>query len=162
MDRTERPREPGGSPGGESPANGPGHERSDVSISAIVKFGVGLAIVAVVVQVAMWGLLRSFETGAKKRDRPVPPMVAASLRRTPREPRLEPNPLAPRIAAQAREDAILTSYGWADRGAGIARIPIDRAMELLVERGLPEPKPMMPAAAPTPAGEPGKRSDEKK
>ena len=157
MDLTERPREPGVSPGGEPPSAGPGHEGSDVSISAIVKFGVGLAIVAVIILVAMWGLLRSFETGAKKQDRPVPPMVAASLRRTPREPRLEPDPLAPRIAAQAREDAILKSYGWADRGAGIARIPIDRAMELLVERGLPAPKPMMPAATPGPTPAAGNR-----
>lgn len=157
MDRTERPREPGVSPGGQSPAPAVGHETSDVSISAIVKFGAGLAIVAVVVHVLLWGLLRSFETSAKERDRPVPAMVAASLRRTPREPRLEPNPLAPRIAAQAREDALLSSYGWADRGAGVARIPIDRAMDLLVARGLPAPKPMMPAATPGPTPAAGNR-----
>jgi hypothetical protein len=77
-------------------------------------------------------------------------MVAASLRRTPPEPRLEPDPLAPRAAAQAREDAILASYGWVDRKAGIARIPIDRAMELLVEKGLPPSKPMVPATTVTP------------
>lgn len=155
MDRTERPREPGVSPAGQRPAPASGHETSDVSISGIVKFGVGLAIVAVVVHLLLWGLLRSFETSAKERDRPVPAMVAASLRRTPREPRLEPNPLAPRIAAQAREDVLLSSYGWADRGAGIARIPIDRAMDLLVARGLPAPRPtapVTPVAGRTPAG----------
>jgi hypothetical protein len=36
------------------------------------------------------------------------------------------------------EDTDLNSYGWVDRTAGIARIPIDRAMQLLLERGLPD------------------------
>lgn len=142
---------------GPSPAPEAGHETSDVSISAIIKFGVGLAIVGAIVLVAMWGLLRSFQAGAAKRDQPVPPLVAANLRRTPREPRLEPNPLAPRVAAQAREDAILESYGWVDRNGGIARIPIDRAMQLLVERGLPPSKPMMPVTIPAPTPGPEKR-----
>jgi hypothetical protein len=127
-----------------------GHEKSDVSISGIVKFAIGLAVVAGLVHLGLWGLFRFFEAREAKRDQPVPPMVAASLRRTPREPRLERDPLAPRIAAQSREDATLTSYGWVDRNAGIARIPIDRAMELLVERGLPAPKPMMPVVTPAP------------
>lgn len=137
-----------------------GHEKSDVSISGIVKFGVGLAVIAALVLVAMWGLFRSFEARAAKRDRPLPPMVAASLRRTPRAPRLEPDPLAPRAAAQAREDAALASYGWVDRNAGIARIPIDRAMELLVERGLPTPRPTVPAMTPVPTPGTGNRKSE--
>ena len=65
------------------------------------------------------------------------------------DPRLEPNPLAPRLAMRAREKELLGSYAWVDRGAGVARIPIDRAMELLVERGLPASKPMV-AATPAP------------
>ena len=36
------------------------------------------------------------------------------------------------------EDADLNSYGWVDRTSGVARIPIDRAMQLLLERGLPD------------------------
>jgi hypothetical protein len=35
------------------------------------------------------------------------------------------------------ENARLQSYGWVDRTAGIARIPIDQAMELLATRGFP-------------------------
>jgi hypothetical protein len=84
-------------------------------------------------------------------------MVAANLRRTPSGPRLEPNPLAPRLAARAREDALLGGYGWVDANAGVARIPIDRAMEILVEKGLPPSKPMVPVTAPTPGPGNGKR-----
>jgi hypothetical protein len=151
MDRTdhdEEQRDAAVAPGGDRPAPEAGRETQDVSIPAIVKFGIGLAVVAILVHVAMWALFRVYAAGADKQDQPVPPMVAASLQRTPREPRLEPHPLAPRLAARARENAVLSSYGWVDRGAGIARIPIDRAMELLVERGLPAPKPVTPVPTP--------------
>jgi len=38
----------------------------------------------------------------------------------------------------AEEQAQLSSYGWINRDAGIAHIPIDRAMEIIVARGLPD------------------------
>jgi hypothetical protein len=67
-------------------------------------------------------------------------------------------PLVPRQKLRAEEDAVLTSYAWVDKPGGFVRIPVDRAMELLVERGLPPAKPMsaqvpmpMPGAAPAPA-----------
>ena len=34
----------------------------------------------------------------------------------------------------------LSSYGWVDRKAGIARIPVDRAIEILAKKGLPTPE----------------------
>jgi cytochrome c5 len=40
---------------------------------------------------------------------------------------------------RAAEDAALNSYGWVDTRAGIVRIPIDRAIEMLAARGLPHP-----------------------
>jgi hypothetical protein len=147
MDRTERPAPV--EPHGDRPATG--HETRDISIRAIVGFGVALAALTGVVLAAMWGVFRVFENREDKRDQPVSPMIAVNLRRTPSGPRLEPNPLAPRLAARAREDTILGTYGWVDPGAGIARIPIDRAMELLVQKGLPPSKPIAPAATPAPA-----------
>jgi len=35
------------------------------------------------------------------------------------------------------EQRTLTTYGWVDRNAGIVRIPIDEAMRLTTQRGLP-------------------------
>ena len=37
----------------------------------------------------------------------------------------------------AREELLLNNYTWADQKAGKVRIPIERAMELIAERGLP-------------------------
>ena len=39
-----------------------------------------------------------------------------------------------------RQAKLLSSYGWVDREAGVVRIPIDRAMDLVAERGLPTRK----------------------
>jgi hypothetical protein len=57
-------------------------------------------------------------------------------------PQLEPitgSQSRPQPSAASADDAgrRLSSYGWVDREAGIVRIPIDRAMDLLAERGLP-------------------------
>jgi hypothetical protein len=54
----------------------------------------------------------------------------------PPAPRLEQNPRieGDRIIAEATER--LESYGWVNERAGRAHIPIERAMELLLEHGL--------------------------
>lgn len=130
-----------------------GHEKSDVSIGAIVKFGIGLTVAAVVIHVGLWGLFELLEAREAKRDRPLPALAAAGLRRTPPEPRLEPDALLPRRRMDAEETRVLTTYGWVDRGTGVVRVPIDRAMDLLVERGIPPSKPMAPST-PTPGPRP--------
>jgi hypothetical protein len=128
----------------------------DVNIHAVFRFGFWLAVGVVAVTVAMLGLFRTLEKKDRASDTLLSPIVAANLARTPPEPRLEPFPLAPGQKLRAEEDAILTTYGWVDKKAGVARIPIDRAIEILAERGLPPSKPMPPAAAPmpTPGGQP--------
>ncbi|MGH7952127.1 MAG: hypothetical protein ACREFE_09440 [Limisphaerales bacterium] len=44
---------------------------------------------------------------------------------------------AERMKLYAAQTAELNSYGWVDRSNGIVRIPITRAMDLIVQRGLP-------------------------
>ncbi len=116
--------------------------RRDVNIAGVLQFGFWLAVCAIAVHLAIWGFFRLLEAQENRNENPVSPMVAASLKRTPPEPRLEPNPRAPRVKMRAEEEAVLARYGWVDKRAGVVRIPIDRAMELLVERGLPSSKPM--------------------
>jgi hypothetical protein len=54
------------------------------------------------------------------------------------QPRLLVHPGSEREKIQKAEQTTLESYGWVDRASGVARIPITRAMQLIVERGLPE------------------------
>jgi hypothetical protein len=129
----------------------------DVSIRGVLLFAFWLAVGLIASGVAMLLLFRALEKKNLAEDRKLPPMIAASLARTPPEPRLEAHPRAPRVRLRAEEDAILTTYGWVDKDRGLVRVPIDRAMELLVARGLPPSKPMQ-AAAPAPPPVPGGQS----
>ena len=130
----------------------------DVNIRGVLAFAFWLAVALVAAGGAMFALLRALEKKERAQDRKLPPMIAASLARTPPEPRLEPYPLAPRAKLHAEEEEVLTTYGWVDKDRGVARVPIDRAMELLVRRGLPPARPM-PAAAPAPvSGAPPERA----
>ena len=126
----------------------------DVSIRAVLSFGFWLAVGLIASAAAMFVLLRVLDKRERAGDRKLSPMIVASLARTPPEPRLEPYPLALRLKQRAEEDEILTTYGWVDKDREVARVPIDRAMDLLVQRGLPPAKPM-PATAPAPAPVPG-------
>src|SRR3989442_5282615 len=74
-------------------------------------------------------------------DPPPSPIAEARAPRLPPGPRLQSSPVLDMEQLRAREDSVLTSYGWVDRQAGIGRIPIDRAVELLLEKGLPAPPP---------------------
>lgn len=73
-------------------------------------------------------------------------------------PRLQPNPHIDLDAHRARERALLQSYAWIDREAGIARIPIERAMELLATSPQEAKSPPPGAAASWAGTRPGARS----
>lgn len=52
------------------------------------------------------------------------------------KPRLETNERIEINAFRLEEEQKLNSYGWSDQPGGAVRIPIDRAMELIAQRGL--------------------------
>jgi hypothetical protein len=56
------------------------------------------------------------------------------------EPKLQVNPRADLKTLRAEEDQILNNYAWKDQASGAVRIPIERAKELILERGLPARK----------------------
>ncbi len=71
----------------------------------------------------------------------------------PPAPRLQVDPRRDLDRLHADEDKLLTTYGWADGGHAAVRIPIDRAMELTAQRGIPGwsehlPDPTIPPLVP--------------
>jgi hypothetical protein len=113
------------------------HEHSDVNIRAILGFGAGLFVVAVVVHLIIYALFGYFTRREGVRVPAEYPLAAAQERREPPEPRLQTNPRQDLADLRAKEDDLLGSYGWVDKNAGVVRIPIDAAMKLTLERGLP-------------------------
>lgn len=114
---------------------GRGYERRDMSLRTVAAFLGGLILSVAVVLLLMAWLFDYFAARAARQDEPPSPLAQA--RQLPPEPRLQVNPGEELKAMRAEENAVLGSYGWVDRKAGIVRIPIDRAMALLAERGLP-------------------------
>jgi hypothetical protein len=123
--------------GQETTRFGGGYERRDMSPRTVAAFFGGLVICVAVVLLLMAWLFDYFAARAARRD--VPPSPLAEARQIPPEPRLQVNPGADLKALRAAEDSVLNRYGWVDQPAGIVRIPIARAMDLLAERGLPPP-----------------------
>jgi hypothetical protein len=115
----------------------PRHETTDANVKAVFVFGAGLLAVAIAIHVMVWLLFRYFDTEAKYTLVPQYPIAISHEQELPPEPRLQTNPREDLLELRAREDALLATYGWVDRNAGVVRIPIDRAMQLTLERGLP-------------------------
>jgi len=125
------------------------HERRDINVFQISAFGIGLALGFVIVVFAMWALFDFFFANANKQDALNPNVSMMSERTKPPEPHLQPEPGEPGPKAQLSdmrgdEETILSTYGWVDQSKGIVRIPIDQAIDLAVQKGLP--------SKPTPAG----------
>jgi hypothetical protein len=121
--------------------DGTSHEARDVSFAPLVSGLIGLValvIVSVVLARVLLGYLAVHEAGTSP---PPNPLAQSFGRQVPPAPRLQPDPLQDLRTLHADEDAILNSYGWVDRKAGIVRIPVQRALELLAQRGLPARQP---------------------
>jgi hypothetical protein len=113
-----------------------GHETREVRPWVVILGGVLVVVgVTVAVGVATW-----FQ--AAKLDRPLalnppPGLSTPAAPPPPPAPRLEEVPGEQLRQLRAAEDQILNGAAWVDRSAGIARIPIDRAEDLLLQQGVP-------------------------
>jgi hypothetical protein len=115
-----------------------GHETRDFSTRVVVIFGISLVVGAVLVFVAIWLVYLFLGAQADRvyatREYPLAPVGA---RPQPPAPRLQAKPREELQALRAAEDRRLSGYGWVNPSAGVAYIPIERAMQLTLERGLP-------------------------
>ena len=108
-----------------------GHETSDMNPKYIVYFAGGLVIVAIVIQVALWWMFHRFEQAQARRE--IQPTLVEAPKRVP-EPKLQVSPQDDLQELLRQENQILGTYGWIDRGTGRARIPINRAMQLFLQK----------------------------
>jgi hypothetical protein len=113
------------------------HEESDVNVGAIIRYGIVLFAVAVVVHVFLWWLLGVYERQNERAQTQAFPMAAGQGDRLPPAPRLQDNPQQELQELRAQQKALLEGYAWVNKETGVVRIPIEEAMRMVVERGLP-------------------------
>ena len=132
------------------------YEQSDVRAGSIVGFALGLVVVVVLASVFLLGLFKLLARQERRHD-PPPPPLAQETGRLPPAPRLQSTPLQDLEQLRAEEDRELASYGWVDRKAGIAHIPIDEAIKIVAARGLPRAvASASPSTSPSPSASPVK------
>ncbi len=115
----------------------PGYELTDISTRVVVVFATALVVAGVLVHVVVWALFAYLGQATTASYSPQYPLASTGPAPLPPAPVLQVKPREELRDLRAEEDRILSSYGWVDPNAGIVRIPIDRAMQLVLQRGLP-------------------------
>jgi hypothetical protein len=113
---------------------GLGHEHSDITARPIVIAGLGLTIVLLIVAALMLGLYDAFAAREARLSPPPNPLAAAEGPRLPPQPRLQVHPVRDLRELREAESNILEHYAWVDKSAGVVRIPIARAIDLMAAR----------------------------
>lgn len=153
-----------GSHGPEKVDASAGYEKSDVTETGIFVFLAALAIFVAVCGFLTYGLGKLINAHMDKEDGPTSKWASTvdirSLGNMPNSPEMQQKVAqltekmpTPRLQADngdgaddladlhQREDLLLDNYSWIDQSKGTVRIPIERAMELIAQRGLPVAQP---------------------
>jgi hypothetical protein len=112
------------------------HDDREIDVRTIVRLSVLLAVVTAGTLGLTWFFTSSLAQ-SERRAHPRPAPIATAGPTAPVEPRLQPSPPEGLKALRTQEDKKLTSYEWIDKEAGVVAIPIDRAMDLFVQRAPP-------------------------
>jgi hypothetical protein len=108
------------------------HQGTDIRFSRVLESAIAFVVVFALILVGVWFFYRYFRTEDMERD--VRRTLVESKPPVPPEPRLQVDPQADLQEYLQKQREALTTYGWISRPEGRVRIPIDRAMELFVER----------------------------
>lgn len=137
-----------------------GYEQSDVRVTGIIVFLTALAVFVAVCGLLTWGMGKMINAHMTKEDGPRSKWVSATsddvrqLGNMPNNPDMQRKIAemtqqfpTPRVQLDdgnqdvadlhQREDLLLNHYSWVDRSKGTVRIPIERAMEIIAQKGLP-------------------------
>lgn len=135
-----------------------GYEQSDVRVSGIVVFLASMAIFAVVTAIVAYGVGKVINAWMNAQDGPTSKWATTvdirQLGNLPASPEMQRKVAeltqqfpTPRLQTDdgnqdvadlhQREDLLLDNYSWVNQSQGTVRIPVDRAMELIAQRGLP-------------------------
>jgi hypothetical protein len=150
------------------------HEESDVAVQPLLWFVGGLTFFTIVVCLAMLLLFKFFQGREESQELAASPLARQGRDRLPPEPRLQlapgwevetggkrqdlsygtqtnyvPQPWSEWILVNEGWQHELKNYGWADQQAGTARIPVERAIDLYLERRAKQQQ--QPGGPPPPA-----------
>jgi hypothetical protein len=135
----------------------PAYETTDAQLSPIVKFAFWLLVVVAITFVGTYGVMRAMQEAPAFGDDTEPHPLAVLNDPIPPAPHLEmqrgvkqgwdgklvelakPQPFTTRMWSDVKVEAQkkISTYGWIDQDAKIVHVPIERAMELSLQKGFP-------------------------
>ncbi len=141
----------------------PDYEQQDLRSKTVLLFFVGLVVMLAVAYVVVAGVYKGLghydqahqpeqnplavNTSSGEQRRSVPKQATeGQIKHDFPEPRLEEDERVELQDLRGPNDEQLATYGWVDEKSGVVHIPIERAMELIAQRGLPV-RPQAGAAA---------------
>lgn len=160
-------------------------ERRDISAAGVVYFLVGLAVFCLICHFIVTGLYDFLDKQSRAQQTPISPLVTSKVQDTRHlppdlktdaesadyekylkksfpTPQLETDERNQLDKIRLNEEDTLATYDYVDKSAGTVRIPIERAMELIAQRGLPTRAQSGSAAQATPAGSAQSKKEAKK
>lgn len=129
------------------------YEATDVRAGSIVAMGIALLITLFISMAIVWATFDSMKRERLANQALISPLRVGMGPEVPPAPLLQGEPGSPMLGPQdlaavlASANARLDSAGWVDQSAGIRRIPIQQAMDIIAARGLPDVHPTSTAAA---------------
>ena len=111
-------------------------EHSDISARGVVITGYCVLAGAGVAALVVYGCF-AFLAQYRADSSPAPLAIEAHGTPLPPQPRIQSSPRRDLAAQRAVEDSVLNKYWWVDRQKGVVGIPIERAMDLVAQRGIP-------------------------
>ena len=125
-----------------------GYERQDIGAAGVLYFLLGLLVAGLLIFFLVDGIYSYLDKRSEAEQAPINPLVTnapADTRRVPRDypqgafpnPKLEEDERGQLNGIRLKEEQTLATYDYIDKNAGTIRIPIDRAMDLIAQRGLP-------------------------
>ena len=116
--------------------HGDGVDR-ELNFRAIFGFVIGLSVVCLVVFALMWGIAVWQKSRLLRKDPPPPVLAEARARELPPGPLLQRDPERDLRTFRAEEDALSSGWAWTDASKTHARVPVDRAIEIVLAKGFP-------------------------
>jgi hypothetical protein len=117
---------------------GSAYEHTDIDPGVGYRFAIWLGVSMVISAGIVWGTFELFESRSAANDAATQNYpLAVGQSQDPPAPRLQTQPFKDVYSLKAAQSGVLHSYGWIDKANGVVHIPIERAMELTLQQGLP-------------------------
>ncbi|MEJ7731087.1 MAG: hypothetical protein WKG00_17965 [Polyangiaceae bacterium] len=109
------------------------HDDRELEIGGLLRVG-GIIVAVTLGAMGLMSVFRGALVGDERAHQAEPPPIASTLPAAPPEPRLQPHPSDGLADLRAKEATVLEQYRWVEPASGVVGVPIERGMELLLQK----------------------------